>query len=195
MIRSNTINLTDVDELEMKLNFQYELEWENDSLFVRFIGEQDTSEILWNDQNWVLHEENHPISISGESMFIEIELRPDYTVEYRGLKIDQLSIYKGQGNVVSNDNSIIPIKYSLFQNHPNPFNPITTITYQLPAPCSVLIAIYNIQGQLVEQLVDSREGLGYHEVVWDADNFASGIYLYKLTTDDFTSTKKLLLLK
>jgi len=195
LIRSNTINLTDVDELEMKLNFQYELEWENDSLFVRFIGEQDTSEILWNDQNWVLHEENHPISISGESMFIEIELRPDYTVEYRGLKIDQLSIYKGQGNVVSNDNSIIPIKYSLFQNHPNPFNPVTTITYQLPAPCSVLIAIYNIQGQLVEQLVDSREGLGYHEVVWDADNFASGIYLYKLTTDDFTSTKKLLLLK
>ncbi len=91
---------------------------------------------------------------------------------------------------------VLPSEYSLSQNYPNPFNPSTTIGYSLPAPSSVILSIYNINGQLVEQLVDSRiELAGYHSVVWNADNFASGIYIVKLSAGGLTKTQKLVLLK
>ena len=197
LIRSNIINLIDVDEMELKLNFQYEMEWETDSLFIRFISEQDTSEIFWDDQNWTLHEEHHPISISGESMFIEIEIRPDNTVGYRGLKTDQLSIYKGNGNIVSNEINSLPVHYNLFQNYPNPFNPRTVIGYSVETSGYLSLQIYNLHGQLVDELVSSgsRQEPGYHQVIWNAENHPSGIYFAKLVAGDFTSTKKLLLLK
>ncbi len=83
----------------------------------------------------------------------------------------------------------------LHSNYPNPFNPKTVISYQLHAPNSVLLAIYNVNGQLVDQLVDSREGLGYYEVIWDANEYQSGIYFAKLTTGNFTQTHKMVLIK
>ncbi|MBC8213547.1 MAG: T9SS type A sorting domain-containing protein [Candidatus Marinimicrobia bacterium] len=89
----------------------------------------------------------------------------------------------------------LPEDYSLSQNYPNPFNPSTTISYQLQATSSVLLAIYNVNGQLVETLVTGQLDAGYHSVVWNADDFASGVYIVKLTADGFTQTQKMLLMK
>ena len=94
----------------------------------------------------------------------------------------------------------IPTEFGLSQNYPNPFNPTTNISYQLPDPCSVLITVYTIQGQLVTTLVNSDLEAGYHSVVWNGTNFngesvSSGVYFYSIQSDNFKFVKKMLLMK
>ena len=89
----------------------------------------------------------------------------------------------------------------LFQNYPNPFNPITTIRYALPEQAQVNLAVYDIQGRLIRRLVSGVREAGQHEAQWDGRDTngraaASGVYLYKLSTNQgFSQTRKLLLLK
>ena len=89
----------------------------------------------------------------------------------------------------------LPVAVALEQNHPNPFNPMTTIKYSLPAEGHVRLTVYNVRGQVVTTLVDRRMGPGMHTTVWDARSAASGVYFYILQTDDFTQTRKMTLLK
>lgn len=95
----------------------------------------------------------------------------------------------------------LPNAFSLSQNYPNPFNPTTTIKYGLPSASNVRIKIYNLLGQEVETLVDTRQDAGYHQVTWNASGKASGIYLYTIEAisadgkGNFSSAKKLILLK
>lgn len=89
----------------------------------------------------------------------------------------------------------LPISYTLQQNYPNPFNPATEISFDLPEETAVRLEVFNVLGQQVATLIDSRMEAGSHTVEWQADGFASGLYLYRLTTRDFVSTKKMLLLK
>jgi hypothetical protein len=81
------------------------------------------------------------------------------------------------------------------QNSPNPFNPTTEIRFTLPSSMNVRLDVYNIVGQRVSTLVDGHFDAGDHYVTWDASGRASGIYFYRLTTSDFTVTRKMLLLK
>ncbi|MBC8214712.1 MAG: trypsin-like peptidase domain-containing protein [Candidatus Marinimicrobia bacterium] len=99
--------------------------------------------------------------------------------------------------LLRSDSEVIVDNFSLIGNYPNPFNPSTTISYQLQAPSSVLLSIYNMNGQLVDKLVStgSIQEAGYHEVVWDASEYSSGIYFAKLQVSSFTETQKLLLIK
>ena len=81
------------------------------------------------------------------------------------------------------------------RNYPNPFNPTTEIHFSLPSAANVRLDIYNIVGQKVATLADGAFGAGDHNVTWDASGYASGVYFYRLTTDDFAVTRKMLLLK
>jgi hypothetical protein len=96
---------------------------------------------------------------------------------------------------------VIPSNFELSQNYPNPFNPSTTIRYALPSESKVTITVYNLLGQELATLVNDIKSSGYHEVVFNAANLSSGVYLYTVravTTEgskDFNSTKKLILLK
>ena len=89
--------------------------------------------------------------------------------------------------------------YSLKENYPNPFNPTTTIEYRVPQAGEVLLIVYNLLGEEVTRLVDEIQQAGIHKVRWDASNFASGIYLYRLQAgpeaSGFVRTRKMLLLK
>ena len=87
-----------------------------------------------------------------------------------------------------------PVGYNL-NVYPNPFNPSTTIQYQLPVRSSVSIVIYNVLGQEVERLVSGYENQGSHEVTWSADGFASGVYFCQLSATDYLAMKKIVLLK
>jgi parallel beta-helix repeat protein len=90
----------------------------------------------------------------------------------------------------------IPSKFFLSQNYPNPFNPRTVIRYTLPVTCYADISVYNILGQKLATLVSQKQSAGDYNVEWDAADYASGIYLYKLSTDQgFAQTKKLIVLK
>ena len=90
-----------------------------------------------------------------------------------------------------------PIKScELHQNYPNPFNPSTVISWQLATGSSVNLSIYNLLGQKVCTLVSEKQKAGNHNVKWNAGDFPSGIYFYKLETDiGFSQTKKLMLIK
>ncbi len=90
---------------------------------------------------------------------------------------------------------VIPTKFELSNNYPNPFNPTTTIEFQIPIRTQVLLTIYDILGREVSKLVDSELSAGKYKFIFDASNLPSGLYFYRLTADGFNQTKKLMLLK
>jgi hypothetical protein len=92
------------------------------------------------------------------------------------------------------DNVMLPQNYYL-TNYPNPFNPTTTISYQIAETGHVNISVYNINGQLVETLINERITEGFYSTIWNANNISSGLYFYKLAAGNQTITKKMLLLK
>jgi len=99
-------------------------------------------------------------------------------------------------NLDNFENSKIPETCILKQNYPNPFNNSTMINYQLPQVSLVDLSIYNILGQKVAALVSEKQPAGSYKVEWNASGFASGVYLYRLTTDKgFVQTCKLIVLK
>jgi hypothetical protein len=89
----------------------------------------------------------------------------------------------------------LPQFYKLRQNYPNPFNPKTVISYQLPVNSHVELNIYNIIGQKVATLVNTKQPAGYHQVEWNANGFASGNYFYRLQAGTHVETKKMILRK
>jgi flagellar hook assembly protein FlgD len=94
----------------------------------------------------------------------------------------------------------VPGTYQLHPNYPNPFNPTTTIRYDLPAAQDVKIVIYNVRGERVRVLVDRHQAPGRHEAAWDGRNsrgesVASGVYLYRIVAGEFVRTRKMTLLK
>jgi hypothetical protein len=91
--------------------------------------------------------------------------------------------------------NVVVTSYSLYQNYPNPFNPETSIAFDLIEDGHVSLAIYNVLGEKLSTLVDGRMSSGRHSVVFNGANFASGVYLYKLSVNGFTDTRKLVLLK
>ena len=93
-----------------------------------------------------------------------------------------------------------PASFELHHNYPNPFNPATNISYQLPEQTKVHLQVFNLLGQVVSELVNNTQDPGKYTVQWDASRFASGMYFYRLTgTGDsgrsFTAYKKMLLVK
>ncbi len=88
-----------------------------------------------------------------------------------------------------------PVKFTLEQNYPNPFNPSTTIKYSIPQDGFVKLKIYNLLGQELITLVNSVQKSGRYEVMFDASRFASGVYYYRIETQNFTSIKKMMLIK
>jgi len=101
---------------------------------------------------------------------------------------------------IDDDLTNIPKRFTLSQNYPNPFNPETTISFSIPKDNRVKISIYNIKGQKIRTLANENLQRGYHEVTWNAKDengkpVSSGIYFYKMETDNFSEIKKCILLK
>ncbi|MEE9450443.1 MAG: T9SS type A sorting domain-containing protein, partial [Ignavibacteriaceae bacterium] len=86
-------------------------------------------------------------------------------------------------------------EYQLSQNYPNPFNPTTTIEYSLPEQSNVKIVIYDVLGNQLDVLFSGESSAGTHSITWNADSYASGIYFYRMYTNNFTQVKKMLLMK
>jgi hypothetical protein len=103
------------------------------------------------------------------------------------------------GNII---NESIPVVFKLEQNHPNPFNPSTNINYQLPCDCNVSLEIYDIVGKAVSLLDEIEQAAGFKSLQWNAVNYPSGVYLYRLDATSisdpskhFSQTKKMILIK
>lgn len=89
----------------------------------------------------------------------------------------------------------LPASFALSQNYPNPFNPTTEIKFDIPTRSHTTLKVYNILGREVETLVDEEMSPGHYVSEWDASEYSSGIFFYKLTAGDFVDTKKMVLVK
>ena len=103
--------------------------------------------------------------------------------------------------IASNDEiNQLPHAFNLYNNYPNPFNPVTTLRYDLPEDALVNITIYDIMGRIVRTLINSQQNAGFKSIQWNATNDAgsplsAGLYLYKIQADNFVETRKMVLLK
>ena len=132
------------------------------------------------------------IELPAEMALLEIVV-----YDYSGKEVGSInSITSDQLTSMEAQTETLPENLTLLQNYPNPFNPSTVISWQLAVSSYVELSIYNSLGQKITTLVSERQNAGIHKVEWDARGFASGIYLYKLTSvDGYSITKKLVLLK
>jgi len=117
-------------------------------------------------------------------------------------KLNQFEIVVGANDFVQGVlDEVVPEKFVLTQNYPNPFNPSTVISYSVPllaggrGGLSVTLSVYNTLGQKVCTLVKQSQEAGNYSVVFDGANLASGVYYYRLTTSEFTQTRKMILIR
>ncbi len=96
--------------------------------------------------------------------------------------------------VITSETSI-PEKFNLEQNYPNPFNPTTKINYELPSPGFVSLKVFDNNGKEIETLVNVEQNTGRYSMTFNAANYPSGVYYYRLETNNFSETKKMILLK
>lgn len=105
-------------------------------------------------------------------------------------------VVNGTPNLDAHPDASLPHAFALYQNFPNPFNPTTNITFDLPQSSTVSLRLYNLQGQLVREMLAGQEfGAGRHAVELDAMGLATGVYIYRIEAADFHADRKLLLLK
>lgn len=107
-----------------------------------------------------------------------------------------LFAYSGcSGTLTGTGNSETPLSFKLEQNYPNPFNPVTKISYALPKSGLVTLSVYDILGKEVATLVNEVKSAGSYSVDFNASNFTSGVYFYKIETNGFSDIKKMMLIK
>ncbi|MBN1998766.1 T9SS type A sorting domain-containing protein [candidate division KSB1 bacterium] len=129
--------------------------------------------------------------------FISDEQKTSY-----GIFIDDVAIYPNLPLAVTDNRETVvrPTQWALGRNYPNPFNPATTIEYQVAQKCHIEIEIYDLLGHKVATLIDREQDTGQYQVEWNAKDHRgrtvpSGIYFYRMVTPNFTQTKKMTLLK
>ncbi len=98
-------------------------------------------------------------------------------------------------DVADGRNNLLPDRFGLAQNYPNPFNPFTIIGFSLPERARLRLEVFNVLGQSLAILADGDFTAGYHEVGWEASEVPSGIYFYRMTIENRSFTRKMLLLK
>jgi hypothetical protein len=96
---------------------------------------------------------------------------------------------------INNYSSEIPKEYKLYNNYPNPFNPTTKIKFDIPKNNYTKVAIFDMLGREIKTLVNENLLTRKYEIEWNASNYSSGIYFYKMTTNSFASIKKMVLIK
>ena len=116
--------------------------------------------------------------------------------EYEGNIVIQSAIATDwYGSNITVSSVLIPKEFALQSAYPNPFNPVTNLKFGLPVDSKVSIQIYNLQGQVVSTLLNDNMKAGYHSVVWNADEFGSGIYFVQMIAGDYIHTQKIMLVK
>ena len=96
---------------------------------------------------------------------------------------------------ISSNSINIPLEYVLSPAYPNPFNPITNISYIIPEDGEVSLTVYDLEGRKVTILEQSLKHAGSHKVEWNASNYPSGVYFITLNTEEFNQTQKVILMK
>jgi hypothetical protein len=113
---------------------------------------------------------------------------------YRGI-IYIYSGWSGATDITDDNGTSLPMDFTLEQNYPNPFNPSTEIRFSLTRRAQVRLEVFDPTGRLVTTLLNRSLGAGEHTATWDGADYASGVYLYRLTVGDQSDSKKMVLVK
>ena len=146
-----------------------------------------------------------------ENVFELFPMLPGATVKFSVVATDGIDtvkvtgddrvVYVNRYDYLSIAAEGIPLEFALHENYPNPFNPTTTLRFDLPEVSDITLTIYNMLGQKVKTFDYAKHtSAGYHSVTWNATNdlgqqVGAGVYLYQLQTKDFVKTRKMVLLK
>jgi len=113
--------------------------------------------------------------------------------------VQAIGIQRGIEEIIGADNIVVnvevPKEYSLNQNYPNPFNPVTKIKYDIPLNGNVSIKIYDINGRLINTLINEYKTAGRYEIDFNGKNLSSGVYYYKIESGNFSQVRKMILIK
>ncbi|MBM4177096.1 MAG: T9SS type A sorting domain-containing protein [Ignavibacteria bacterium] len=153
------------------------LSWFNKNILIYVIHRLHKGRELWTKEFGMLH---------GLFEGSEIQLL--------GCVIDGV-VYGDTSTVSVDEEEQLPTEFVLYQNYPNPFNPITIISWQLVIASNVQIKIYDLLGREIKTLVNQYSNPGEYKVTFNAEGLPSGIYFYRIITDDFSAMKKMIYLK
>ncbi|MFO8029025.1 MAG: CotH kinase family protein [Cyclonatronaceae bacterium] len=128
------------------------------------------------------------IRFDGENMYADNGNR----VTFNNFSLEE---FTGELDVSSEVDEYTPAGFHLDQNYPNPFNPSTVISYQLPQSSHILLEVYDILGQRVATLVDEQVSAGSHDATFDASGLTSGVYIYRLQTENMSLSRSMLLVR
>jgi hypothetical protein len=172
----------------------------------RAVGQPDTiyEKIFECDKSNTVYSFEDPAVIQGLDYYYYIQTKDDGSTNdiYPGVPLVSSKFWTItnqpaylKSTVISENENQIPESFSLFQNYPNPFNPTTTFKYDMPKESKVHLVLYDINGRLIETLVNEKQQPGYYSIQWDATQYSSGVYIYRIQEDGFSAVKKCLLIK
>jgi len=191
--------------------------WENSLFSSDFQAEPTSGEVPLQVQFTDLSNLSQPITswewdFDSDGIIESYEQNPTWTYNEKGSYSVYLKVSDGQAedieikedyitsSISGIEEIIIPEKFKLYQNYPNPFNPSTTIRYELPEGSNVIIKIYNLLGIEIRKLVSEFQPAGFKTIYWDGkdkngNSVDSGMYLYTFKSNNFSQTKKMLVIK
>ena len=152
------------------------------------------------------HEEINPLAQLTDTLFVDTDVQPGTHYYYRLAAVD----YSGNVSIATpaldahttgiSGRAGIPEVFELSANYPNPFNPRTTIPYQIPENCRVNIRVFDLSGRHVQTLVNTFQAAGYYDIVWNGSDFrgtemATGVYVVRMQAGKYIQTMKILYLK
>ena len=177
---------------KVELNWQTATEVNNYGFEVQraFVETQHAASLRWDKISFVQGSGN---SNSPKNYSFTDEPKGGKEFKYRLKQIDVDGTFEYSEEVTAVLENVTAFK--LEQNYPNPFNPRTMISWQLPVSSHVTLKVYDVLGNEVATLVNEHKASGVYQVEFDGSKLASGVYFYKLTADNFSQAKKLMLMK
>ncbi len=162
-----------------------------------------TEPLIANDVVYVINDELWAFDVNtGDSLFCSQEsgtlrLTQPALTNHRLFVATHDKIFAMDHRIVNaiQDNEPVVMDYRLYSNYPNPFNPETTISFQIPQKSHVELQVYDVTGRLVRTLIDGEMRTGVHQVQFNGEGLASGIYFYRLTANDYKAYGKMLFVK
>jgi hypothetical protein len=135
------------------------------------------------------------VDVSGKTVgFATIVVKAFVTSNPSGAIVDTFRVQLVPFIGISQINEIVQ-DYNLKQNYPNPFNPVTNIKFDIPKISNVILKIFDITGKEISTLINEKLEAGTYETQWNASEYSSGAYFYRLETKDFSETKRMILFK
>jgi Peptidase family M28/Secretion system C-terminal sorting domain len=155
------------------------------------------AEVCFDNTSWTASSNVYSTTATGKTwaQYQDNSAGCDFTAGSSQANRPNVCFVYQTGTGVGNNGSLLPSKYELNQNFPNPFNPVTKINFAIPKKAFVMLKVFNMLGREVATLISDTKNAGYYTIDFNASNLSSGVYYYRLESDGFTDVKKMILVK